>query len=83
VSTTHAKITSSGQLSLPAALRRRWAAGAVLVIDCGDYAIIRPVPADPVAALKGVRAGPGQTTEQARENERSEEARLEERRRAQ
>jgi hypothetical protein len=70
-------------VSLPAALRRRWAAGAILVIDRGDYAIIRPVPADPIAALKGVHAGTGQTTQETRETERSEDARAEQRRRAQ
>ena len=82
MSTAHVKVTSSGQVSLPAALRRRWAAGAVLVIDRGDYAIIRPIPADPISALKGAHAGPGPTAAQARESERQDEVRTEERRRA-
>ena len=72
MSTTHVKVTSSGQVSLPAALRRRWAAGVILVIDRGDYAIIRPIPADPIAALKGAHSGPGPTTAEARELERHE-----------
>ncbi len=80
MSTTHAKVTSSGQVSLPAALRRRWAAGSILVIDRGDYAIIRPIPADPMTALKGAHAGPGPTTDQVREAEREEEAHTEQRR---
>lgn len=79
---THAKLTGSGQVSLPAALRRRWSAVAILVIDRGDYAIIRPIPADPIASLKGAHAGPGPSTEDARENERNEEALVEERRRS-
>jgi bifunctional DNA-binding transcriptional regulator/antitoxin component of YhaV-PrlF toxin-antitoxin module len=83
MSTTHAKVTSSGQVSLPAALRRRWAAGSILVIDRGDYAIIRPVPADPISALKGAHAGPGPTTDEVRGAERAEEARIEQRRQAQ
>lgn len=61
-----AKVTRNGQVSLPAALRHRWGAAAVLVIDQGDYAIVRPVPADPIAALRGCQAGPGPTSEQAR-----------------
>ena len=82
MSTTYAKVTGSGQVSLPAALRRRWSAEAILVIDRGDYAIIRPIPADPVTALKGVHAVPGPTVDEARERERREEALAEERRRA-
>lgn len=69
--TVQAKVTRNGQMSLPAELRHRWAAGAVLVIDRGDYAIVRPVPADPVTALRGVHAGPGPSTRQARAAERA------------
>ncbi|HZI97721.1 MAG TPA: AbrB/MazE/SpoVT family DNA-binding domain-containing protein [Actinomycetales bacterium] len=69
--TVQAKVTRSGQVSLPAELRHRWAAGAVLVIDRGDYAIVRPVPADPVAALRGAHAGPGPSTEETRVAERA------------
>lgn len=61
-----AKVTGNGQVSLPAELRHRWGADAVLVIDRGDYAIVRPVPDDPVAALRGSRSGAGPTSEQAR-----------------
>lgn len=61
-----AKVTANGQVSLPAALRRRWQASSVLVMDKGDYAIVRPIPADPVAELHGVHAGPGPTAEEAR-----------------
>jgi bifunctional DNA-binding transcriptional regulator/antitoxin component of YhaV-PrlF toxin-antitoxin module len=70
MATTQAKVTSSGQVSLPAEIRRRWGVGSVLVIDRGDYAIVRPVPADIIAALKGVRGGPGPSVEQARADER-------------
>lgn len=69
-----AKVTRNGQVSLPAELRHRWASGTVLVIDRGDYAIVRPVPADPLATLRGAHAGPGPTTEQARAAERAAEA---------
>lgn len=77
---TKAKVTRNGQVSLPAELRRRWNAGAVLVIDRGDYAIVRPVPDDPVTELLGAHAGPGPTIEQARAREREAEAEREARR---
>lgn len=66
MTTTTAKVTRNGQVSIPAGLRHRWNADFVLVIDCGDYAILRPVPADPIAALRGAHAGPGPAIEQAR-----------------
>jgi len=67
---TQAKVTRSGQVSLPAELRHRWGVGSVLVIDRGDYAIVRPVPDDAVAALRGAHAGPGPTTDEVRAAER-------------
>ncbi|MBA3250057.1 MAG: AbrB/MazE/SpoVT family DNA-binding domain-containing protein [Geodermatophilaceae bacterium] len=69
-----AKVTRAGQVSLPAALRHRWGAASVLVIDRGDYAIVRPVPGDPLAALRGTHAGPGPTSDEARAAERSAES---------
>lgn len=69
-----AKVTRNGQISLPAALRRRWRSGAVLVIDLGEYAIVRPVPDDAVSALRGAHAGPGPSSEAARAAERAADA---------
>lgn len=69
-----AKITSNGQVSLPAELRHRWASHAVLVIDRGDYAIVRPIPLDPLTRLRGAHAGPGPSLEQARAADRAAEA---------
>lgn len=74
-----AKVTRNGQVSLPAELRHRWGAAAVLVIDCGDYAIVRPILADPLARLRGAHAGPGPRLEQARTAERTTEQELEQR----
>jgi hypothetical protein len=45
----------------------------MLVIDRGDYAIVRPIPDDPVEALLGAYAAPGVTAEEARTAERSAE----------
>jgi bifunctional DNA-binding transcriptional regulator/antitoxin component of YhaV-PrlF toxin-antitoxin module len=69
-----AKVTRNGQVSLPAELRPRWGTGSVLVIDRGDYAIVRPVPEDPVTTLLGSHTGPGPTTDRARSTERESEA---------
>jgi hypothetical protein len=53
----------------------------MLIIDRGDYAIIRPVPNDPIMALRGAYATPGPTAEDARAVNRAAEAATEERRR--
>lgn len=68
-----AKVTRNGQMSLPAELRHRWGASSVLVIDRGDYAIVRPIPPDTVAALRGAHAGPGPSTEAARALDRADD----------
>jgi AbrB family looped-hinge helix DNA binding protein len=73
-------VSRNGQISVPAAVRRRWGTRAVLVIDRGDYAIVRPIPDDPVTALEGAHAGPGAASEDARVAERHAEAAAEERR---
>lgn len=74
VEAVRVKVTRNGQVSLPAELRHRWGAQAVLVIDRGDYAIVRPIPADPLASLRGAHAGPGPSLERARAAERAAEA---------
>jgi bifunctional DNA-binding transcriptional regulator/antitoxin component of YhaV-PrlF toxin-antitoxin module len=80
VTATRAIISRNGQISVPAALRHRWGARAVLVIDHGDYAIVRPIPDDPVTALQGAHAGPGISSDEARAVERDTEAAAEQRR---
>lgn len=79
MATTRMRVTKHGQVSLPAELRHRWGADCVLVIDRGDYAIVRPVPADPLRALRGAHRGPGPATEQARAAERAIESEREHR----
>lgn len=73
MSAERASISTSGQVSLPAALRHRWQAGSVLVIDRGGYAIVRPVPADPVGELRGSYAGPGPSAAESRKAMRAGE----------
>lgn len=40
-------------MSLPASVRRRWKTNSVVVVDRGDYIVVRPMPADVPVALKG------------------------------
>ncbi len=69
-----ARITTSGQMSLPAALRRRWQTNSVVVVDKGDYIIVRPRPADVPSALKGsLRAHGPLNADQMRQAEREAE----------
>lgn len=82
MSTTRVKVSRNGQVSVPASVRHRWGTSTVLVIDRGDYAIIRPVPDDPVEVLRGAYETPGPTTDDARSANRSAEAAGEERRQA-
>lgn len=73
-----AKVTSNGQISLPAALRRRWGTARVLVVDRGDYALVRPLPDDPIGELRGSIPADGPSTEELRGEERDAERRREE-----
>jgi bifunctional DNA-binding transcriptional regulator/antitoxin component of YhaV-PrlF toxin-antitoxin module len=79
---TRVTVSRNGQVSVPAAVRHRWRTRSVLVIDKGDYAIVRPIPDDPVTALEGAHAGAGRTTEDARAAERDAEHAAEQRRTA-
>ena len=79
---TQVKVSRNGQVSVPAAVRHRWGTATVLVIDRGDYAIIRPVPDDPIESLRGSYAELGPTAEEARSANRIAEAASEERRQA-
>jgi AbrB family looped-hinge helix DNA binding protein len=82
VTPTRVRVSRNGQVSIPAAVRHRWGTATVLVIDRGDYAIIRPVPDDPIGSLRGAHAGPGPASEEARSANRAAEAASDERRRA-
>ncbi len=74
VEAVRAKVTSNGQVSLPAELRHRWRTPAVLVIDKGNYAIVRPIPDDPVTALRGSHSGAGPASDRVRADERADDA---------
>jgi AbrB family looped-hinge helix DNA binding protein len=73
-----AHVSSNGQVSIPAAVRRRWNAAEVLVIDKGDRVIVRPVPPDPYAAIAGKYAD-APPSEVLRAMSRAEDAEQEQR----
>ena len=74
------KITSAGQLSLPARIRRRWGAQRVALEDRGDSVVLRPIPDDPIEAAAGALKGRIRSTEQLRARARADERRAVERR---
>ncbi|OFW71595.1 MAG: hypothetical protein A2Y55_02200 [Actinobacteria bacterium RBG_16_68_12] len=47
------RITGAGQVSIPAEVRHRWGTSTVAIEDEGDRIVLRPVPDDPIAALRG------------------------------
>lgn len=57
---TIVKVTTSGQISLPASVRKRWRTTRVVVEDAGDRVLVHPLPEDPIAAACGSlkRRGP-------------------------
>jgi AbrB family looped-hinge helix DNA binding protein len=68
------KVSSNGQVSIPAEARARWGAEQVVMVDLGDRVVLRPLPANPVAALRGKYRGRGPNTDTARRKARSEDA---------
>lgn len=75
------KVSSNGQVSIPAETRARWHADRVVVVDLGDRIVVRPLPKDPVGALVGKYKSLGPSTDQARRRVRAEDAEAEVRRR--
>ncbi len=51
------RISKGGQISIPAAIRRRWETATVVLDDQGDRIVLRPAPDDPIAAAEGALAG--------------------------
>lgn len=50
------RITKGGQISIPAAIRKRWRTDRLKFEDRGEQIVIEPLPADPLAASFGVLA---------------------------
>ena len=72
------RITTSGQVSIPVEVRRRWGTSIVTYDDLGDRLVVRPVPEDPIAAARGALKGLLPPTEQLRKAARRDEAHAEE-----
>lgn len=49
-------ISSGGQISVPAAVRKRWGTRTVFAEDRGDQLVLRPAPDNPIAAVRGIFA---------------------------
>jgi AbrB family looped-hinge helix DNA binding protein len=47
------RITRAGQVSIPAEVRERWGSSNVLIVDEGARIVLRPVPDDPIEAIRG------------------------------
>lgn len=74
-------ISKGGQISLPVEIRRRWGVGRLMLVDRGDRVELRPLPDDPIAALRGVfKDVPGPPTEVVLAQLRQEDAAVEGRR---
>ena len=76
---TLATISSGGQISIPASVRRRWGTKRVVVDDEGERLVLRPMPDDPIGAAIGSLAGPGPSSDEMRRMDREEEQEIEER----
>lgn len=78
--TMRLKVTKTGQMSVPAAVRRRWATSDVIAEDHGDHLIVRPAPDDAIADAYGAFAeelAGGRSIAEMRTRHRAEEAEIE------
>jgi bifunctional DNA-binding transcriptional regulator/antitoxin component of YhaV-PrlF toxin-antitoxin module len=50
---TRMRVTSGGQISIPATIRHRWGTSTVVLEDLGDRVMVAPAPDDPIAATEG------------------------------
>ena len=64
-------------MSIPADVRRRWAASRVVIFDHGTSLELRPIPDDPIGAVRGSMAGAGPTSDDIRRLERADGAAIE------
>ncbi len=75
-----ASISRGGQVSIPAEIRHRWGATRVILLDHGTSLELRPIPVDPIAALRGSLRSMDMTTDELRAQAREEDAEIEARR---
>ncbi len=68
------KVSSNGQVSIPAEARTRWHTDRVVVVDLGDRIVMRPLPDEPVSELVGKYRSRGPSTDDARRMARKQDA---------
>jgi bifunctional DNA-binding transcriptional regulator/antitoxin component of YhaV-PrlF toxin-antitoxin module len=76
-------ISTGGQISVPAAVRKRWGTRTVFAEDQGDQLVLRPAPDNPIAAVRGIFAAEMKgkpTIDELRSAGRAEDTELEDRR---
>ena len=76
----HMKVTTAGQVSLPAEVRRRWDTTKVKITDEGDRLVIEPEPENPFFELIGIAGGGGRTYDEMKAEDREVEDEREDRR---
>ncbi len=76
-----ARISKSGQISIPVHIRRRWQTDMVLMDEREDAIVLMPLPDDPIGAALGSLGVVGSTSEDARQTLREEEMLADRRRR--
>jgi AbrB family looped-hinge helix DNA binding protein len=69
----HMKVTTAGQVSIPAEVRRRWGTTRVRITDEGGRLVVEPEPENPFEGLLGILAGPGPTYDEMQAEERAAE----------
>lgn len=74
------RISSGGQITIPADVRKRWGTANLVVEDLGDRIVLRPIPPDPIGAAIGSLEGKLPPSERLRADSRREEAEVERKR---
>ena len=68
------KVSSNGQVSIPAEARARWNAEQVVVVDLGDRVVVRPLPVEPVGELRGKYRRRGPSSDRIRRQSKIDDA---------
>jgi AbrB family looped-hinge helix DNA binding protein len=68
------KVSSNGQVSIPAEARARWNVDQVVVVDLGDRVVLRPLPEEPVGELRGKYRRRSASSERIRRQSRVDDA---------
>lgn len=64
------KVSSNGQVSIPAEARACWNADQVVVVDLGDRVVLRPLPSEPIEELRGKYGRRGPSSDRIRRQAR-------------